>query len=133
MKRILCIFAVLALFCACQPDRPDDTFVNSVNVKLRMYGRTVMEYDPMNCQMSYEPAERRFVVTDDRGARFYQVTMSDIPVSHGQSIKADLVWTANTGTRSKSNVALDVFKVEGDRIWLWNQKLNIEVSLILLD
>ena len=59
--------------------------------------------------------------------------MSDIPVSHGQSIKADLVWTANTGTRSKSDVALDVFKVEGDRIWLWNQKLNIEVSLILLD
>lgn len=133
MKRILCIFAVLTFFCACQPVRPDDTFVSSVNVKLRMYGRTVMEYDPMNCQMSYDPSERRFTVINDRADRFYQITLSDTPASHGQSINADLLWTANVGTRSKSNVALDVFKIEGDRIWLWNQKLNIEVSLITLD
>lgn len=133
MKRFLFIFSVLALFCACQPDRPDDTFVNDPNVKLRMYGKTVLEYDPMDCQMSYDPAERKFSVINDLGSRFYQVTLSEIPVSHGQKVNADLVWTANSGVKGRSDVALDVFKIEGDKIWLWNPKLNIEVSLRILN
>ena len=134
MKRLCTILTLLMamLLCACQRETPDGAFLSSDGAELKIGGRKILEYDPLSCQMSFNRASRQFAVVSDDGASYYRITLSEIPYEPGKRLTADIAWTSGVYVKSRNNVALDVFRVEGDRIWLWNARLDIEVSLDIL-
>lgn len=134
MKRLLTIMmtALALLLCSCQKETPDGAFLASEGTQLKINGRKILEYNPLNCQMSFNYSTRVFTVVSDNGADFYSIALSEIPYEAGEQVSGNLQWTSNSVRKSKNNVALDVYRVEGDRIWLWNAKLDIQVSLDIL-
>lgn len=129
---IFCLMAAAVLLCSCQKETPDEAFLNLANPELKVFGRKILEYSPSDCQLVYTPSDRQFCVTKDDGTRYFTVTLDRLPSGKGESVSADISWTTSTGLKTKKFVALEVCRIEGDKIWLWNSKQNIEVSLRIL-
>ncbi len=130
MKKLFPILLLCGLFCSCVNTEPSAPFIGSENVQFLVNGRSILSYDPVDCQKYFDSRNNEFVVSSDDGNCFYSVGLSQIPVGTGQQVVADLEWTAEIGSlRSKNNIVLDVVKIKDDKIWLWNAGQKIETCI----
>lgn len=136
MRRISLLFMVLAgglLLCSCNESRFRNAFLSNDTIRLQIGSTLQFEYDPLTCQAAYNSSKKQFRVQTDNTSDFYVLTLSDVPVSVGQNLSADLVWTTPTDILKRNNLSLEVIKIEGETVWLWSSSSRIGVSIMMLE
>ncbi len=132
-RTILLTVALVALLSGCDRSGARNAFVESGEIRLQV-GRVVQfRYDPLKCQMSFNRDRKEFRIQTDNVSDFYAVRLSEIPVSEGQTLSADLSWTTATDVLNRKNLALRVVKTEGEKIWLWSDSGRIGLSVVILE
>ncbi len=133
IREILVLLAALALLSSCDGSRERNSFVESGEIRLQVGRAVQFRYDPLKCQMSFNRKRKEFRVQTDNVSDYYAATLSEIPVSEGQTLTADLYWTTETDVLNRKNLALEVVKIEGEKIWLWSDSGRIGLSVVVLE
>ncbi len=133
IRGILVLLAALALLSSCDGSRERNSFVESGEIRLQVGRAVQFRYDPLKCQMSFNRKRKEFRVQTDNVSDYYAATLSEIPVSEGQTLTADLYWTTETDVLNRKNLALEVVKIEGEKIWLWSDSGRIGLSVVVLE
>jgi len=134
MKKFAAILftLILAASCSCEKNGPDNDFVESNDLELKVEGRVLLTYDPLTWQLGYKPQTRQFRVHNDNMSQYYILTCSEEPREVDQSIKASLKWSTGTSVNSRNDLSFKVVRIENDgRTWLWcNRGIGVSVRII---
>lgn len=129
-------FIALALLAAASCTRildPDEAFLASSEVQLKVKGTVVHTYDPLTGQLGCNVDRKEFRVSDDAMKSGYTVSCSSLPRTVGQKLDATVSWTQGGGSHSESG-EFEVVKADRDTCWLWcgHKKKQIAVTVCLL-
>lgn len=134
MRRIAIILLGAALvLCGCQEERLLSAFSARDEVRLQIGGEEKMCYDPLTCQLAYNPDKREFRVHTDNMSDFFSLTLSAIPVADEEEVRGSLTYTTRTDIVHKNNITLRAVRLEGDKIWLWSQSASIGIEIQVLE
>jgi hypothetical protein len=126
MKRLIIIALGLSCICSCCRVDLDEVLLPREEVSLTLKGEPQFSYDPVTCQMSHKDRTNEYRVYDDRLSKWMIVKCTERPVTKGQTLHADVTWTASTATRVERNLKFTVEKTSPDgRIWMWNKSQSI--------
>lgn len=132
MKKLLISALVAAVFSACSAD-PDLALLSSGVPRVEQNSRTILEYDENLHQIAFNPDDVEFRICTDNMTDFVRVVLDRIPDSAPSEVNAvKLQWSSNDDILSRSNVKMDVVKMEDDRIWLWSAAERIGICLKIL-
>jgi len=131
---ILSFILSICLFLSCNKDDGayDKQFLKDDTIRMEVSHSDVLRYDPMLCQESYNRIKNSFCVGNDTMSDFFSVKLSELPSESGQMITGSLMWTTSSSIRKEDSVALEVVKLEGDRVWLWSSSAVIGVVVRFL-
>ena len=99
---------------------------------IQIKGYITFLYDPLTCQISYNPDKYEFRVHSDNMSDFYMLRLDEMPGRVGQSVNGVASWTTGDDLHSKKT-AFEALKFEGGRIWLWSSSSRIAVVVQTLD
>ena len=133
MRKLPAIIAAVVLFCGCQEERLISAFSARDEIRLQVGGVEQLCYDPLTCQLGCNIDNREFRVHTDNMSDFFSLRLSSIPTEDEEQVTGSLVYTTKTDVVHKRNVTLKVVRIEGDRIWLWNQTSRIGVEIQILE
>ena len=127
------LFAGLLLGSCNRTLDPDENFIASSDMLLKVRSDVVINYDPLTWQLGYNAADKEFRDHDDAMKQYYFVTCSSLPSSVGQKLEATVTWTQAGEVKSESGT-FEVVRAEKDRYWLWcgHKKRQIGVAVSLL-
>ena len=104
--------------------------VESDMISLTWKESVQVEYDPATYQLGYDSRKNEYRVYDDRLSYWFTVTCSEKPVTGGQTLTADVVWTAKNKMKSLKGLKFEVTKTDDTgMVWLWNQANKISIVL----
>lgn len=129
---VLITLAALAL-CSCNEESHRIAFVESDEIRFQVGGTVHFRYDPLTCQLSFSRDLKQFRAQTDNTSDYYVVELSEIPSQVGQSVSANVVWTTSTSILDRSNLSLEVMKIEGNIVWLWSSSGQIGATVVLLE
>lgn len=135
MKRSLAILlgGLLALLLAsCDPERVDPAFLEQDGICLQVNRQPVFQYDPLTCQLGYNPSRGEFRVSTDTMSDYYIVTLPFIPTRSNTVVHGDILWTGESSVKRYRGIDFKVARIEEDRIWLWNSQNKIAVTIQVL-
>ena len=133
MKRLALIIAALFALCACRKEVPDEKFILDDEVKLMMDDVTLLSYAPATCQIAYNSDNNFFVICTDNLSDYVTIELSETPREEGQTVYGNILWATDAhGIDARRNVALQVVKIQGDKVWLWNSNGGIKAVIRLL-
>lgn len=132
-KAALILMGAALILCGCQEERLLSAFSSRDGIRLQVGGEEQLSYDPLTCQLAYNPDRREFRVHTDNMSDFFVLTLSAIPAEDNEEVRGNLVYTTRKDIVRKNNVTLKVIRLEGDRIWLWNQSSHIGIEIQILD
>lgn len=113
------MIAVLLLISCKQQGVTDlSAFLQDNTVRLEMDGRTLLRYDPSDCQLAFNEKRCEFRAHTDTMLDYFVLTLDNIPATSGETVNARIVWSTSNGERSKENIALQAMLIRGDVIWL---------------
>lgn len=130
MKKRFHILAIaLALITSCVHEEFTPEFLNDDTERMEVGGETILVYNPLTCQQAFNRERNEFRVHTDNMSDYYIIRLRELPENVGQEITASsLVWTdPDGGLSSQNDIALEVMKLEGDVVWLWNSRLSIKM------
>lgn len=134
MRKAISAITLALCLTACSEEVLDPAFIANPDIRMEIEGRTVFKYDPITCQQSFNADKRRFIVHTDSMTDYYIVTLSDLPSEEGRTINGDVSWTTlSSGTQTKKNIAFKVAKLEGNKVWLWNARNRIQLTVSILE
>lgn len=133
MKRFPLIFLLCIFVASCHQEAIDESFLLDDSVRMIYEGREVFRYEALNCQLSFNKENREFCSGTDTMSDYFAVRLNDIPFQTGQTVSGWLEWTTTTSIRTKDNVALEVVRLEGDIVWLWNSSGRTGLVIRVLD
>ena len=115
------ILALLVLCLAgCRRYDIDDILLQRQDISLTVRGTEVMAYDPETFQIGYNDRKNEFRVFADDMGNWFVLTCRERPSTEGQTLKADLKWTATNTTKSRAGLNFRVEKTDAQgQIWLW--------------
>ena len=123
---VMAMLAAVCCRCTCEKEAGiDRDFLETGSVGLRVAGQNRFLYDPATCQLGFNSTLFQFRAGNDTGTDFFTLTCREMPVQTGQTVKADLVYTRNSGITREAGLAFSVEQIRGDRIWLWNAPKKI--------
>lgn len=129
MKRLLPLL-ILVLFASCRGrNEADPEFLTSEAWCLTVKGSTVMSYNPLQHQCSYNASTRTFRLCDDEATKWFVLRLDALPTSEGTKITGDISWS---GGGTKTGFKFTVSQILGDSFWLWSPKEKIGVSATIL-
>ncbi len=132
MKRTIITYIILFLVCttSCVRYDIDEILLQKEEISFTSKGVVQMKYDPQTCQMSHNASRNEFRVYKDDISDWFMVTCSQKPSEEGQTIKANVAWTANTTNHTINGLDFEVKRISVDgRIWMWCQSAKIGVVL----
>ena len=132
-KFLLLLMPLLPVLCSCQKDRAMIAFTSGEEIRLQVGGVEQFIYDPLTCQLGFNIDNREFRVHTDNMSDFFSLRLSSIPTEDEEQVTGSLAYTTKTDVVHKSNITLKVVRLEGDRIWLWNQASRIGVEIQILE
>lgn len=137
MKRYLSLllFSLTLLFPACtdKGDGFEKAGMSSDIPRMEASGKEIFSYVPRTCQLGFNMEKREFRMHSDTMSDFVVATLSEIPSEKGQKIHADLEWTTERDTKTKSGASFKVEKVEDGTCWLWDRTDKITLVIRILD
>ena len=132
-KSILLILSVLLLACSCS-QKADPEFLQTNDFCLRIKDNVIFNYNENTCQSAFNRKKCEFRVHTDSMSDYYCVTLNGVPVSEGEKLSGDIVWTSTSSVLSKRGCNFVVSKLDAQRrVWLWSRKEQIGVVVQILD
>lgn len=109
------------------------SFLQGDEIKLQVGRKVQFRYDEKTCQMAFSGERKLFRAHTDNMSDYYIVGLSQIPDSEGMTLAADLTWTTDTDVLSRKNLALEVLRIEGEKVWLWSDAARIGFCIVILE
>lgn len=131
-KLFLILVLVLATFTGCRKSHVSDDFKLNSTLRMEIKGYITFLYDPLTCQISYNPDKYEFRVHSDNMSDFCMLRLDEMPGRVGQSVNGVASWTTGDDLHSKKT-AFEALKFEGGKIWLWSSSSRIAVVVQTLD
>jgi len=128
----LLLLSVL-LLSGCTGQRMLNAFEEGDGIRMMVGGQVVFTYEPNTCQLAFSRDRKEFRAHTDNMSDFYVVDFGDLPVSVGQILTADLVWTTEREVLTRKNLTLTVVRSEGDQFWLWSGAGRIGLVVRVLE
>lgn len=133
---LMCLSAMAStvlLLSSCTSGRIRMSFLQGDEVKLQVGRKVQFRYDEKTCQMAFSDELKTFRAHTDNMSDYYIVNLSQIPDSEGMTLTADLTWTTDTDVLNRKNLALEVLKIEGEKVWLWSDAARIGFCIVILE
>ena len=131
-KLFLILVLMFAAFTGCRKSHVSDDFKLNSTLRMEIKGYITFLYDPLTCQISYNPDKYEFRVHSDNMSDFYMLRLDEMPGRVGQSVNGVASWTTGDDLHSKKT-AFEALKFEGGKIWLWSSSSRIAVVVQTLD
>ncbi len=129
MKRLL-ILLVLASAVACDPYNIEEVLLPKDDISFTMRGVDQFTYDPLTWQISQNVTANEFRVFDDKLSQWFTIKCDAMPTSEGQTLTAELSWTAVSSTRVMKDLNFKVEKTDNSgKIWMWCEQKSIGIVI----
>lgn len=126
---LLCLMALTG----CQDERQRAAFCENEGVRLLVGGSIAFSYEPNTCQLAFSRDLLEFRAYTDTMSDFFVASFSQIPVTLGQRMTANLTWTTEREVLTRKNLTLEVVRLEGDMVWLWSDAGRIGLTVRILE
>lgn len=128
------LFAVMLMsLSACRRYDVDAILLDRDDISLTIKGELCLAFEPMTCQMGYNDSRNEFRVYDDLIGNMFVIACSKSPDTEGMSLKADILYTASSTTKTMNGLEFNVRKLSSDgRIWMWNDSKKVGVVVKIL-
>lgn len=105
-------------------------FLTDDTLRLAVGREEIISYNPLTCQYAFNTDRLEFRLHTDNMSDYFIVRLQEEPTGEDQVITAGLIrWTSRTGADEvRKNIALQVVKMEGDVVWLWNSRESIKMT-----
>lgn len=133
MKRLLIILSVSVLLSSCDKNAELREVMEDSTIRLSIQGVTQFAYNPTCCQIGFCREKKEFRVHTDNMSDYFVVTLDRIPAVLNSTVTGNIIWTGSSSLERRENIALEVVKLEGDKIWLWNGQARIAAVLKVLE
>jgi hypothetical protein len=136
MKRTAAILLLLLplLIQSCRDkDNVDPAFIASQDLGFSIGGVANFTFNPLTCQTGFNSQHKKVWMHSDTMSDYVTAELSDIPVSKGQRLTADLKWTTARNVKTKKATSFKVAKIEGETVWLWNSSEKIGLCVRIPD
>lgn len=134
MKRLAFILSLsLCLATSCNQNTYTPEFLLDDTIRLESGKECVFLYNPSSCQWAYNSQRLEFRAHTDNMSDYFIVKLNSRPEEESSTVIASyLEWTEPNGmNRIKRNLALEVVKLEGETIWLWNSASGLKLTILL--
>ena len=102
-------------------------------VSLSVGPTDVFVYKDLTCQMVWNSTLKQFRAGTDNMSDYFQIKLSDIPSSSGQTLTGDVSWTTSSSVNSLSDLPFEVIQVDSDgNAWLWCRKQRMAMVIRML-
>ena len=130
-KRHIAIMAVIAaIVSSCQQYNIEETLLMREDISLTVRNEVIMIYDPATWQLGQNVTTNEYRVHDDNMGNYFILTCDSKPWYAGQTIKADLKWTAPTRNMDETGLEFSVEKTDDNGlVWLWNSSRKIGIVI----
>lgn len=126
--------AILILTLSGCQGKVDPSFVSSSKVCLRVKDETVMTFDPLTWQSSFNREKCEFGMHTDNMSDYWRVHLNIVPTSANQKARGSIEWTSHSSVNTKSDLTFIVEKIDrSGHLWLWCRKERIGVVVQVLD
>jgi len=125
-KYILLVAATVILVACPGPDIPE--ILDDETPSLTVKGVRQFRFNELTCQESFSISRKEFRAGDDKMSNYFVLTLNQLPVTEGMSIKGNLQWTTDDDVRTLKNLTFSVLKKdENQTVWLKCEAENIYV------
>lgn len=129
--RLIPLLTALLLASACGPKgyyTPE--FLQDSTLRLSVGDEDILRYDPYDYQYAYNREKLEFRLHTDNMSEYVLLSLDEEPTHENQVVTASSIrWTRDKGSDIiKKNIALEVVKVEGDVVWLWNSRESLKMT-----
>lgn len=132
MRYLIFILPGLLILAGCTFYSMEDVLLQESEISLSWKGEQQVVYVPSEFQLAFNDRDNEFRVYSDKLGEWFTVRCSEKPSAEGQSLKADVSWTASKGTKLLKSIDITVEKTDEDGlIWLWNS--SNKVGIIVKD
>lgn len=131
--RILSATLLPLLLLSCQGETSPSQFLSDSTVRLEISGSPVFLYNESTCQLSFNESRKLFRAFTDTMLDYFELQLDAIPNQVGAKTNATVVWSTDTGERSKENITLEAKGIKGDVIWLCDDSRHTAVVVRVLE
>lgn len=129
MRKLVMLVIIASIATGCRWDI-DEILLQKEDISLTIKGADLFVYDPLTCQISFSSPDNVYRMYDDKLADWVTVKCSERPDTEGQSITADISWTASSSTKTERGLRFTVQKTSADgKVWLWNKSQKIGIVI----
>ena len=129
--RLTILTALLCILTGCiENGTYTPEFLTDDTLRLAVGQEEIITYNPLSCQYAFNTDRLEFRLHTDNMSDYFIVRLQEEPTREDQVITAGLIrWTSRTGADEvRKNIALQVVKMEGDVVWLWNSRESIKMT-----
>lgn len=130
-ERLTILLTILLLASACWPEgHYTPEFLQDSTLRLYVGDEEILSYDPYDCQYAYNRERLEFRLHTDNMSEYVLLSLDEEPTYENQVVTASSIrWTRDNGSDViKKDIALEVVKVEGDVVWLWNSRESLKMT-----
>ncbi|MBP5636442.1 MAG: hypothetical protein J6X25_02855 [Bacteroidales bacterium] len=131
MRRLFSIVLMLVVLAGCQGGGMSDNFKLDSTLRMEIKGYITFMYNPLTCQLSYNPEEYEFRVHTDNMSDFYMLRLDELPNHVGQVVNGTASWTTGDDLHTKKTT-FEAIKFEGGKIWFWSASSRIALVVQVL-
>lgn len=128
MKKLLIVLSLMLTMTGCNLYNMEEILHAQQDISLTWRGKTQIEYKSESFQLGYRVCEDSYEyrVYDDKLAHWFILKCNQRPDTEGQTLNADVSWTAESKTHSIENLTFTVEKTDDSGlVWLWNETNRI--------
>lgn len=131
MKRYIALIFAAALMLSCTESRYTPEFLTDDTIRLEIGDKDIFTYSAIDCQYAYNIERAEFRSHTDNMSKYFKIDLEVVPGREGVVVRATrLEWTTEKGMNQvRKNMDLEVVKMEGPTIWLWNSRESIKIAL----
>ena len=130
-KGLIFFLFLLAALSACEPKTYTPEFLLDDTIRLESGKDCIFRFSPSLCQWAYNSQRLEFRAHTDTMSDYFMLKLNSRPEEEGSTVYASRIdWTEPNGmNRSKINLALQVVKLEGETIWLWDKASGLKMTI----
>lgn len=130
MKKILLMLGIL-LTASCAEPYYTPEFLTDDTIRLEIKDKPALAYTAKDCQYAYNLQRLEFRCHTDNMSDYFFIRLKSMPEKEGERVTAALLeWTTDKGmNRTRKNMEFEVVKMDGNTIWLWNNRESIKIAL----
>ena len=130
MRRLFFIMAVAAVMAGCSRYDIDEVLLGRNEISFTIKGEPQFVYDPLTSQFSHNKETNVYRMFDDKLSDWVTVQCSERPDTEGQTVIADISWTASSSTRHERNLKFVVHKTSANgEVWMWYKSKNLGIVI----